>query len=170
MRGLAWIHYFCETIEQIIQGTMRIIVPVMLLAWLAVGCGSSKRVYAPPFDDEGTTTVATTETAVAQTQTTTQGAEEKPVVTREEKVTMTHGDVMKRYNIIVGSFANEDYAVRLREKLVGEGYHSIIMLNEKGMRRVSIAGFDEEAPARSELLRIREQRPEFADAWLLISK
>ena len=44
------------------------------------------------------------------------------------------------------------------------------MLNEKGMRRVSIAGFDEEAPARAELLRIREQRPEFADAWLLISK
>ena len=135
-----------------------------------MGCGSSKRVYAPPFEEEATTTVATTGTAAAQTQTAAQRPEERPVVTREEKVTMTHGDEMKRYNIIVGSFANEDNAVKLRARLVGEGYHSIIMLNEKGMRRVSIAGFDEEAPARAELLRIREQRPEFADAWLLISK
>ena len=149
---------------------MKIIVPVMLLAGLAVGCGSSKRVYAPPFEEETATTVATTGTAAAQTQTAAQRPEERPVVTREEKVTMTHGDEMKRYNIIVGSFANEDNAVKLRARLVGEGYHSIIMLNEKGMRRVSIAGFDEETPARAELLRIREQRPEFADAWLLISK
>lgn len=152
------------------QGTMKIIVPVMLLAWLAVGCGSSKRVYAPPFEEEEATTVVANESSNAQTHIPTQKAEEKPVVTREEKVTMTHGDEMKRYNIIVGSFSNEDNAVKLRARLVGEGYHSIIMLNEKGMRRVSIAGFDDETPARAELLKIREQRPEFADAWLLISK
>ena len=58
----------------------------------------------------------------------------------------------------------------MRNKLNGMGYTSIIMRNEAGMSRVSIAGFDEEAPARAELLRIREQYPEFADAWLLISK
>ena len=77
---------------------------------------------------------------------------------------------MKRYNIIVGSFKNEDYAVNLRSKLIKEGYQSIIMRNENGMNRVSIAGFDEEGPARAELLNIRENRPEFADAWLLITK
>jgi hypothetical protein len=54
--------------------------------------------------------------------------------------------------------------------LNGMGYHSIIMKNSAGMSRVSIAGFDEEASAREELLKVREQYPEFADAWLLISK
>lgn len=83
---------------------------------------------------------------------------------------MTHGDVLKLYNVIVGSFANETNAINLRNKLNGMGYTSIIMRNENGMNRVSIAGFDEEAPARAELLRIREQYPEYADAWLLISK
>ena len=94
----------------------------------------------------------------------------KPVVSREENVTMTHGDVLKRYNVIVGSFSNVDNALKLQAKLNGMGYHSIIMKNSAGMSRVSIAGFDEEASAREELLKVREQYPEFADAWLLISK
>lgn len=149
---------------------MKFIVPVMLLAWLAISCGSNKRVYAPPFKEEETEAVVTHEKSVAQTPPTTQTRPGKSVVTREEKVTMTHGDEMKRYNIIVGSFKNEDYAVNLRSKLIKEGYQSIIMRNENGMNRVSIAGFDEEGPARAELLNIRENRPEFADAWLLITK
>ena len=72
--------------------------------------------------------------------------------------------------MIVGSFSNEDNALKLQAKLNGMGYHSIIMKNSAGMSRVSIAGFDEEASAREELLKVREQYPEFADAWLLISK
>lgn len=83
---------------------------------------------------------------------------------------MTHGDVLKRYNVIVGSFSNVDNALKLQAKLNGMGYHSIIMKNSAGMSRVSIAGFDEEASAREELLKVREQYLEFADAWLLISK
>ena len=71
---------------------------------------------------------------------------------------------------IVGSFSNVDNALKLQAKLNGMGYHSIIMKNSAGMSRVSIAGFDEEASAREELLKVREQYPEFADAWLLISK
>lgn len=149
---------------------MKFIVPVMLLAWLAIGCGSNKRVYAPPFEEDETEAVVTQENTTVQTPPTTQTRPGKSVVTREEKVTMTHGEVMKRYNIIVGSFKNEDNAVNLRSKLVKEGYQSIIMRNEAGMHRVSIAGFDEEAPARAELMNIRENRPEFSDAWLLITK
>ena len=134
---------------------MKIIVSVILLAFITVSWGTNKRVYAPPFKDEET------ETVVENT---------KPVVSREENVTMTHGDVLKRYNVIVGSFSNVDNAVKLQAKLNGMGYHSIIMKNDAGMCRVSIAGFDEEEAAREELLKVREQYPEFADAWLLISK
>ena len=146
---------------------MRIIVSVILLAFITVSCGTNKRVYAPPFEEEETETVVVKENV----QTTAQKTENtKPVVSREENVTMTHGDVLKRYNVIVGSFSNVDNALKLQAKLNGMGYHSIIMKNSAGMSRVSIAGFDEEASAREELLKVREQYPEFADAWLLISK
>ena len=150
---------------------MKIIVSVILLAFITVSCGTNKRVYAPPFEDEETETVVEKENVQTTAQNPTKKTENtKPVVSREENVTMTHGDVLKRYNVIVGSFSNVDNAVKLQAKLNGMGYHSIIMKNDAGMSRVSIAGFDEEASAREELLKVREQYPEFADAWLLISK
>lgn len=150
---------------------MKIIVSVILLAFIAISCGTNKKVYAPPFEEEGETeAVVVKENAQATTQATQKTENTKPVVSREEKVTMTHGDVLKRYNVIVGSFSNETNAINLRNKLSGMGYTSIIMRNENGMNRVSIAGFDEEAPARAELLRVREEYPEYSDAWLLISK
>ncbi|WP_018336432.1 SPOR domain-containing protein [Butyricimonas synergistica] len=150
---------------------MKIIVSVILLAFIAISCGTNKKVYAPPFEEgEETEAVVVKENAQATTQTTQKMENTKPVVSREEKVTMTHGDVLKRYNVIVGSFSNETNAINLRNKLNGMGYTSIIMRNENGMNRVSIAGFDEEAPARAELLRVREKYPEYSDAWLLISK
>ncbi len=150
---------------------MKIIVSVILLAFITVSCGTNKRVYAPPFEDEETETVVEKENVQTTAQNPTKKTENtKPVVSKEENVTMTHGDVLKRYNVIVGSFSNVDNAVKLQAKLNGMGYHSIIMKNDAGMSRVSIAGFDEEASAREELLKVREQYPEFADAWLLISK
>ena len=150
---------------------MKIIVSVILLAFITVSCGTNKRVYAPPFEDEETETVVEKENVQTTAQNPTKKTENtKPVVSKEENVTMTHGDVLKRYNVIVGSFSNVDNAVKLQAKLNGMGYHGIIMKNDAGMSRVSIAGFDEEASAREELLKVREQYPEFADAWLLISK
>ena len=150
---------------------MRIIVSVILLAFITVSCGTNKRVYAPPFEEEETETVVVKENVQTTAQNPTKKTENtKPVVSREENVTMTHGDVLKRYNVIVGSFSNVDNALKLQAKLNGMGYRSIIMKNSVGMSRVRIAGFDEEASAREELLKVREQYPEFADAWLLISK
>ena len=150
---------------------MKIIVSVILLAFITVSCGTNKLFYAPPFEDEETETVVEKENVQTTAQIPTNKTEiTKPVVSKEENVTMTHGDVLKRYNVIVGSFSNVDNAVKLQAKLNGMGYHSIIMKNDAGMSRVSIAGFDEEEAAREELLKVREQYPEFADAWLLISK
>ena len=150
---------------------MKIIVSVILLAFITVSCGTNKRVYAPPFEEEETETVVVKENVQTTAQNPTKKTENtKPVVSKEENVTMTHGDVLKRYNVIVGSFSNVDNAVKLQAKLNGMGYHSIIIKNDAGMSRVSIAGFDEEEAAREELLKVREQYPEFADAWLLISK
>ena len=123
---------------------MRIIVSVILLAFITVSCGTNKRVYAPPFEEEETETVVVKENVQTTAQNPTKKTENtKPVVSREENVTMTHGDVLKRYNVIVGSFSNVDNALKLQAKLNGMGYRSIIMKNSAGMSRVSIAGFDE---------------------------
>ena len=154
---------------------MKSIWMLICLAGLAAGCGA-RRVYAPPFE-EGLTVVPATGEAGAGT---TAGAtvardgegtgEERLVVRREERVTMTHGSVLHRFNVIVGSFEREENAVALRERLTGEGRECVIMRNEAGMYRVSIAGFEEEVAAREELSRVRRDRPEFADAWLLVSR
>ena len=40
---------------------MRIIVSVILLAFITVSCGTNKRVYAPPFEEEETETVVVKE-------------------------------------------------------------------------------------------------------------
>ena len=144
---------------------------LVCLAGLAAGCGA-RRVYAPPFE-EGLTVVPMTSDAVAASGTTVakgEAGEERPVVRREERVTMTHGSVLHRFNVIVGSFEREENAVALRERLTGEGRECVIMRNEAGMYRVSIAGFEEEGAAREELSRVRRDRPEFADAWLLVSR
>ena len=149
---------------------MRIIVSVILLAFITVSCGTNKRVYAPPFEEEETETVVVKENVQTTAQNPTKKTENtKPVVSREENVTMTHGDVLKRYNVIVGSFSNVDNALKLQANLNGMGYRSIIMKNSAGMSRVSIAGFDEEASAREELIIVREQYPEIAAAWLMLS-
>ena len=85
---------------------MRIIVSVILLAFITVSCGTNKRVYAPPFEEEETETVVVKENVQTTAQNPTKKTENtKPVVSREENVTMTHGDVLKRYNVIVGSFS-----------------------------------------------------------------
>jgi len=148
---------------------MKRIVLFLLLGAMAVGCKSNKRVVAPPFEEEETVVAAPAvkPTAKAKEQTAQTG---QPIVTKEEKVMLTHGEEMKKYNVIVGSFGDVNNAIRLRNRLVGEGYKSIIMKNENNMHRVSIASFDTETPARTELSRVRTEMPEFSDAWLLIVK
>ena len=60
---------------------MKIIVSVILLAFITVSCGTNKRVYAPPFEEEETENVVVKEDVQATTQTTTTKKENtKPVV------------------------------------------------------------------------------------------
>lgn len=98
-------------------------------------------------------------------------AMDESVTVKQEEVILTHGTEMMRYCIILGSFINEQNAVDLRETLIGMGYSgSCIMQNKQGMYRVAAECFDEEAPARTELLQIRHQYPQYKDAWLLMTK
>lgn len=148
------------------KGFMNRIVLFILMTLVVASCASNKRIVAPPFEKEEAVTAPNTPARTIREE----NLPEKPVVSKEEKVTLTHGDTMKKYNVIVGSFQSVDNALKLRNRLKSEGYNSIIMKNESGMYRVSIASFDEEVPARNELARVRATDLEFSDAWLLIVK
>ena len=66
---------------------MRIIVSVILLAFITVSCGTNKRVYAPPFEEEETETVVVKENVQTTAQNPTKKTENtKPVVSREENI------------------------------------------------------------------------------------
>jgi cell division protein FtsN len=159
---------------------MKTIMLVILAAALTASCGSKRKMYADPFRDDGEDVVVVVEnrtptrpvqTPPTTTTTTTQQTpptQEAPIRVQQERVTVKYGTSTKRYHIVVGSFANEENAIRLRNKLNGIGYISIIMLNESNMNRVSIAGFDDEFAAREELRRVRYSYPEYQDAWLLV--
>ena len=65
---------------------MRIIVSVILLAFITVSCGTNKRVYAPPFEEEETETVVVKENVQTTAQNPTKKTENtKPVVSRDRK-------------------------------------------------------------------------------------
>lgn len=144
---------------------------VAVMSVVAVSCASKKQVYAPAFEEEEEVVVITERTPQRTATTTVQAQQQaRPIRSQEEKVTLTHGASMKRYHVIVGSFANEQNAINLRNKLNGQGYTSVIMRNDSGMSRVSIAGYDEEIPARNELMQVRDRFDEYKDAWLLITR
>lgn len=96
---------------------------------------------------------------------------EENVTILEEQVRWTHGSDIMRYCVIVGSFVNEQNALDLRNSLIGMGYDkSCIMQNMQGMFRVAAVCSDNEAAARTQLLKIRRSSPQFKDAWLLMPK
>lgn len=167
---------FARGINLIVE-KMRIIVFAIVIAAIAASCQSKRKVYATPFEDAEEEVVVMTENREkeepVQAQATAQpgnAAREAPVRVLQERVTVSHGSSTKRYHVIVGSFSNEDNAIRLRDKLNEAGYASIIMRNASYMNRVSIAGFDDEFSAREELRRVRHIYPEYRDAWLLVAR
>lgn len=92
----------------------------------------------------------------------------QPEVVPHETVSLTHGNAMARYCVIVGSFMYEQNARKLRENLLGMGFSdACIMQNQQRMYRVAAVCYDEKAEAQKNLWSIRRQYPQFIDAWLL---
>lgn len=97
-------------------------------------------------------------------------AEEK-VTVKQEEVKLIHGKSLLRYCIILGSFSREQNAVDFRNRLLQLGFgESCILQNREGMNRVAALCYDQEVDARTELVKIRRQYPQFKDAWLLITQ
>ncbi len=96
------------------------------------------------------------------------------VTVREEKVTVVSGDGIKAYGIVCGSFSLKANADALRQKLIGDGYPAVVVVNEAGKTyRVVVASFDtkeQAADAREQFKAKYPDNQDFQSAWLLYRK
>ncbi|MGM0377386.1 MAG: SPOR domain-containing protein [Bacteroidota bacterium] len=99
---------------------------------------------------------------------------QEEIVVREEKVRSVDveedDETIYRYYVIIGSFRFYDNATNYKKELTGEGFVPVILENENGLFRVSVAAYDEEKPARNNIASIRKNYPQYSDVWLLIRK
>ena len=85
---------------------------------------------------------------------------------KQEEVTDIAGDTIRSYYVIVGSFKSKQKAEALKSKLIFMGFKdSAILINDKGMYRVSAGYFDSHASCWDEVYRIRKKYSQFSDAW-----
>jgi cell division protein FtsN len=135
-------------------------------------CKTTKKTASNPYEPATTHSTSPTKIfTVPQTnQTETPG--EKPVVTRQESFTFTQPEDQNQNNffIITGSFSSLDNAKKFCRTLTGEGFSPIVVQSETGFYRVTVNSYDNETAARSRLLQIRQNYPQYADTWLLIKK
>ncbi len=104
----------------------------------------------------------------------TEEEQEPAIVVREERVKTidveeTTENIYKYY-VIIGSFRYIDNARNYKAQLIDEGFVPVILENENGLFRVSVAAYNEEQPARNNISSIRNHYPQYADVWLLIRK
>lgn len=84
---------------------------------------------------------------------------------RTECLDVMNGGSLKAYNVVCGSFSNQDNANNLRNTLVNAGYSAQVAQNpETKMFRVIAATFDDKAAAVASRDKLRSTYP---DAWLL---
>jgi cell division protein FtsN len=97
----------------------------------------------------------------------------KEIVVKEEKVkvidTTPEQEVFKYY-VIIGSFRVLDNARNYKTQLLSEGFTPVLLENENGLYRVSVAAYNDETPARTRINNIRTKYEKYADVWLLIRK
>ncbi len=94
------------------------------------------------------------------------------IVVKEEKVKVIDEDNMELFNyyVIIGSFRVLDNAKNYKQELFAEGFNPVLLENENGLYRVSVAAFNKETPARNKATSIRDQYSNHDDTWLLIRK
>jgi cell division protein FtsN len=92
------------------------------------------------------------------------------VIEEKVKVVGPAGDPLYRYYVIIGSFKVVGNARQYQAELIKEGFSPVILENENGLFRVSAGAFNDEAAARSRIIRIRADNAQHEDVWLLVRK
>jgi hypothetical protein len=99
---------------------------------------------------------------------------EPEIVIRKEKVRSVDlgekDEHIYKYYVIIGSFRYLDNARSYKKDLIKEDFVPVILENENGLFRVSVAAYNEENPARQNIASIRRNYNRYSDVWLLIRK
>jgi len=152
----------------------RIVLSMLVIAMVLASCGSLRKgstkmdesPYADGAKDDGI--------EVRDEPKTEEDGEQEEIVVREEKVRSVDVEEDEenifRYYVIIGSFRFYDNATTYKEELTEEGFVPVILENENGLYRVSVAAYDDEKPARNNIASIRRNYPQYSDVWLLIRK
>jgi len=95
----------------------------------------------------------------------------KKIVVKEEKVKMLDIENGQfKYYVIIGSFRVLENAKNYKQQLIKEGFTPVLMENEDGLYRVSVAAYNVEGSARQKIAEIRSKYQKYGDVWLLIRK
>jgi len=145
---------------------------LLLLVLSFVGCKTQKIAPKPkPVAQESVSPAAVPAATPSATQ---KSAKPAAIASKEERVTAVQGENTdygtNKYFIILGSFSVLENAKRLKETLVAEGFHPLILINENAMYRVCGDNYAEEAAARTRIADVRAKLPKYSDIWLLIKK
>lgn len=95
-----------------------------------------------------------------------------PIVVKEEKVKVLEDidNSNNKFYVIIGSFKVLNNARNYKNSLLNEGFTPVILENESGLYRVSVAAYNIENDARDKVDVIRSQYEQYSDTWLLIRK
>jgi cell division septation protein DedD len=145
---------------------------LLLLVVSFVGCKTQKIAPKPkPVAQEAASPAAAPATTSSSAQ---KSSKPAAISSKEERVTAVQGEKADfgsdKYFVILGSFSVLENAKRLKETLVAEGFHPVILINENGMYRVCGDNYAEEETARARIAEVRGKLPKYSDIWLLIKK
>jgi cell division protein FtsN len=143
---------------------LKTLISILFVAALLSSCASFKKPSSSSFDDSDSPYV--TEEVKQKTM-----PESTKIVVKEEKVKMLDiENEQYKYYVIIGSFRVLENARNYQEQLKKEGFTPVLMENENGLYRVSVAAYNVEKDARSKIADIRSKYKKYSDVWLLIRK
>lgn len=144
-----------------------------LLLLSVSACGPKQSAYRQVYEKAKQREVATQQ-APEQTTPASVVVAREPVADiqlRRERLEAVQGEdanMLKTYNVVVGSFQNHTNAYSLKERLQAQGYNPVLGQNEAGMLRVIITSFDNRRDAEASREQVKGRfAPDFQDAWIL---
>ena len=143
-------------------------------------CKSSENAYRQAYEKAIQNDEPKTETVVSQPVSTAQVKEESKeadaaVTVREERVSVVSGgNSLKAYSVVCGSFSLKTNADALRDRLAGDGYSALVVVNEAGKTyRVICSSHDTKEEAVSARNSFKARYPDnsdFQNSWILSNR
>lgn len=144
---------------------------VLTLVFSLSACKSKQSAYKQVYEAAQARSTVEAQPAPAPSYNTNVPVEKpKPKATgtfQSEKLTTVDGSGVKQFSVVIGSFINKTNAESLKSRMQAKGFSPVLAQNEKGMYRVIVATFDNKPDAYDKRDEIRDNYPEFSDAWLL---